>query len=72
MPDGSIVIDNRNAEDLASPLALCISEMSNVIQSGHLPAQGGWMDQPAKLIQGIKIMRAATRKAEERIEQKRG
>lgn len=54
-------------EEYLNPWVRMISEFADGFDSGFLPWPGGVMDQPAKLMEGIRIYRGAINHCQNRI-----
>ena len=72
LPSGKVQIETCSSDDMASEVFPMLSELADVYKShGTLPTAGGWLDQPARLILGMKLAHTAREAVAKRIEAKR-
>lgn len=73
LPNGEIRIESGDPEEMASEVFDCLSRLASAYQAhGTLPTAGGWLDQPARVLLGMRLVAVAREAVEKRIETKRG
>ena len=70
--DGSVEVCGDDPAGLAHPLWSALGGCAEMLPLGALPASGGYLDQPARLLEALRVRGWAVRMIEKRIEAKRG